>query len=242
MSVAVSARIVPTRGAPLVVYATILPWLGSSWRDVRAVIGEAFAALNLQARDWNTLRAAHPDHDLILAGDFNQDLTDSHYHGSHDNRRRLVEALQTTGLIPLTSGGEDPVRRDSPPMACIDHICITRCLAGAPVTLGDGPTYRRPTVACRTISASPSISRRCEPFACSENLDDSVDSVSGIAPRFEAWRPRSDVCRNGVISGRCGRILVNPAALVTSNPSREGRIARLGPVCSHRPGRRAGSR
>ena len=26
---------------------------GGSWRDVRAVIGEAFAALNLQARDWN---------------------------------------------------------------------------------------------------------------------------------------------------------------------------------------------
>lgn len=123
---AVSARIIPKRGAPLVVYATVLPWVGSSWRDVRAVGGEAFAAaLNLQAQDWTALRAAHPDHDLILAGDFNQDLADSHFYGSHDNRRRLVEALQTTGVIPLTSGGGDPVRRDSPPLACIDHICIT---------------------------------------------------------------------------------------------------------------------
>jgi hypothetical protein len=93
-----------------------LPWLGSGWRDVRAVGGEAFAAaLNLQAQDWGALRAAYPDHDLILAGDFNQDLADSFYYGSHDNRRRLVEALQTTGLIPLTSGVGDPVRRDSPP-------------------------------------------------------------------------------------------------------------------------------
>lgn len=126
---AVTARVLPTRGTPLIVYGTVLPWLGSPWRGIEAVDGKAFeAALNVQAEDWCALRRAHPDHDLIVAGDFNQDLADTHYYGSRANRLRLAAALERADLVAVTASGDDPVRRGSPPNACIDHVCVSEAL------------------------------------------------------------------------------------------------------------------
>lgn len=140
---AVAARIVPPDGAPLIVYGTVLPWLGSPWCGVAAAQGKAFAAaLAAQESDWHRLRAAYPDHDIIIAGDFNQDLADSHYYGSRENRRQLRLALDCAGFVALTADGSDPVRRNSPPCACIDHICIStpsRLLAGSPFRWPDLP-------------------------------------------------------------------------------------------------------
>ncbi len=56
-------------------------------------------------------------------GDFNQDLASSHYYGSKRNRAALQSALAKAGLEAWTAGRQDPVRRASPPCACIDHIC-----------------------------------------------------------------------------------------------------------------------
>jgi endonuclease/exonuclease/phosphatase family metal-dependent hydrolase len=126
---AVAARIAPARGTPLIVYGTVLPWLGSSWRGIEAVDGKAFeAALDVQAADWRAIRRIHPDHDLMVAGDFNQDLADTHYYGSRANRLRLTAALQQADLIALTASGDDPVRRGSPTNACIDHVCVSEAL------------------------------------------------------------------------------------------------------------------
>jgi endonuclease/exonuclease/phosphatase family metal-dependent hydrolase len=60
-----------------------------------------------------------------VAGDFNQDLADTHYYGSRANRRQLTAALQRAGLVALTGSGGDPVRMGSAPNACIDHICMS---------------------------------------------------------------------------------------------------------------------
>lgn len=122
----VAARVVPHRSAPLVVYGTVLPWLGSAWRDVEAVDGKAFAAaLDVQTADWCALRESFPDDDLVVAGDFNQDLADTRYYGSRANRAKLESALQRAGLVALTARGDDPIRALSAPSACIDHICIS---------------------------------------------------------------------------------------------------------------------
>jgi endonuclease/exonuclease/phosphatase family metal-dependent hydrolase len=122
----VAARVVPPGGTPLIVYRTVLPWLGSPWRGVEAAGGEAFAAaLDLQAGDWCALRESHPGHELFVAGDFNQDLADTHYYGSRVNRQRLVAALQRAGLVALTASSDDPVRVGSASNACIDHICYS---------------------------------------------------------------------------------------------------------------------
>lgn len=110
-------------GTSIVVYGTVLPWTGSVWRDHSWNSGEAFrASLALQLADWRRLRADHRDAELIVAGDFNQDLVGSHYYGSATNRRALVAAPTAADLVAWTGGEHDPIHRDSPDCACIDHI------------------------------------------------------------------------------------------------------------------------
>ena len=72
----------PPGRPPIVVYGTVLPWLGSPWRGVPALNGAAFAAaLEAQAADWNRLQAEHPECDFAVGGDLNQDLAhEPHYY------------------------------------------------------------------------------------------------------------------------------------------------------------------
>jgi hypothetical protein len=114
-----------------VVYGTVLPWLGSAWRDVPAAKGAAYAAaLEAQGGDWTTLQSDHPDCDFILAGDMNQDLAETHFYGSRGNRAALLAALQARGLRCLTAGVDDPVRLGGARAhATIDHLCVSAGLA-----------------------------------------------------------------------------------------------------------------
>ena len=109
----------------LILYGTVLPWT-NSWRGIPGANGQAFeAALDVQKRDWLTPKDKFPDATMILAGDFNQDLAEWHYYGSKKKRTLLEAALEECGLVALTGGVLDPIARDSAPMACIDHICIS---------------------------------------------------------------------------------------------------------------------
>jgi hypothetical protein len=141
----VAARIFPPQSVPLIVYGTVLPWLGSKWRGISSVDGEAFAAaLETQASDWRALTNAYPDHDLVVAGDFNQDLANSHYYGSRANRQRLRDALERAGLLALTAGEKDPVRAQSAPLACIDHICLSAGSRWRPTATYRWPDHPKP--------------------------------------------------------------------------------------------------
>ena len=121
----VAGRIPDSPSGELIVFGTVLPWT-NSWRGIPGAGGQAFAAaLDLQKRDWLTLKENFPDVTMILAGDFNQDLASRHYYGSKKKRELLENALAECDLIALTSGITDPIARDSSPMACIDHICIS---------------------------------------------------------------------------------------------------------------------
>jgi endonuclease/exonuclease/phosphatase family metal-dependent hydrolase len=98
--------------------------MGSSWRGLPSKGGVAFEeALAVQKADWARLREAHPNEELFVMGDFNQDLVGSRYYGSVKNRKNLEAALNETGLVALTGGDMDPVYRESAPCACIDHVC-----------------------------------------------------------------------------------------------------------------------
>lgn len=122
-----AARVTPSTGDPFVVFGTVLPWIGSSWRDHPGEGGRAFqAALTAQAADWREIRRRHPDDEFFLMGDFNQDFATPRYYGSRANRDALERALGEAGLVPWTGGADDPVRRDSAPCAGIDHICGRR--------------------------------------------------------------------------------------------------------------------
>lgn len=138
-----AVRISPGFGPPIIVLGTVLPWLGSAWRGHPARGGVAFReALRVQMSDLRRMAADHPDHDLFMAGDFNQDLVSPPYYGSRANRTELEGALASANLVPLTAGSRDPIRRLSPPCACIDHICASstaRWRASAPFRWPDRP-------------------------------------------------------------------------------------------------------
>ncbi|MDP2307221.1 MAG: endonuclease/exonuclease/phosphatase family protein [Pseudomonadota bacterium] len=124
---AAAARILPTSGAPFIVYGTVLPWIGSPWREHPSAGGAAFgAALAVQASDWKRIRLAYPDDEFFVLGDLNQALVSPRYYGSRANRVALEKALDDAGLEALTAGAGDPIRRDSAPCAAIDHICARR--------------------------------------------------------------------------------------------------------------------
>lgn len=123
----VAARLHPKGSKPFIVYGCVLPWLGSAWEGYPAKGGVAFSeSLKIQSADWKLLLSKYPDHEFFVLGDFNQDLVRPRYYGSLTNRARLEEALKEVGLVALTAGDGDPIRRCSPPCACIDHICARR--------------------------------------------------------------------------------------------------------------------
>lgn len=122
-----AARIRPESGASFIVYGTVLPWSSSPWRHYPGAGGVAFReALSVQSSDWMRLRQEFPDEEFFVLGDFNQDLVRPHYCGSRANRETLESSLKNTGLVALTAADGDPIRRDSAPFACIDHICARR--------------------------------------------------------------------------------------------------------------------
>lgn len=123
---AIAVRITLPGSRALIVYGTVLPWLGSTWQGIPAAGGAAFsAALTAQLADWRSLQRDNPDCDFILAGDLNQDLSSSHYYGSKKNRIALQSALLTANLQCLTAAELDPVPKHAPSHASIDHICIS---------------------------------------------------------------------------------------------------------------------
>jgi hypothetical protein len=124
----VAALVRPESDDPFVVFGTVLPWIGCPWQGHPSAAGVAFReALSVQTTDWMQIRRDHPIAEFFVLGDFNQDLArPPPYYGSRTNRAQLETALKDTGLAALTAGDGDPVRRDSAPCACIDHICARR--------------------------------------------------------------------------------------------------------------------
>ena len=121
----VAVRVTPPRGADLIVYGSVLPWLGSSWQEHPAKNGEAFkSALTAQRNDWENLKSANEDCELIVAGDLNQDLADKHFYGSKANRSLLGKALTACGLRAVAASSADPVPLHSPRRSSVDHICV----------------------------------------------------------------------------------------------------------------------
>jgi hypothetical protein len=116
----------------LVVFGTVLPWLGSRWRNFPAANSVAFgASLAEQVSDWERIQAEDPRRELCVAGDFNQDLLAAgHYYGSKVGRAAVRSALNTAMLSCPTSDPADVVYHHTAGRAAgIDHICIS---AGLP--------------------------------------------------------------------------------------------------------------
>ncbi len=114
-------------GRSLIVFGTVLPWRSSAWRNHPWAKGAAYAAaLSEQALDWSDLCRQKPGSDLVVLGDFNQELISRPLSGTRRNQVLLEETLRRHGLQVATSGTGDPIARLHPPRACIDHICLPR--------------------------------------------------------------------------------------------------------------------
>ncbi len=123
----VAGKIEHPKLGSIIIYALVLPWIGSKWQGIPSQGGAAFAAaLATYQSDWQKLKLSYPKALHVIAGDLNQSLADWHYYGSAQNRSKLELALKESSLHPLTSGSNDPIARDSSPHACIDHICISK--------------------------------------------------------------------------------------------------------------------
>jgi endonuclease/exonuclease/phosphatase family metal-dependent hydrolase len=147
-----------------VVFGTVLPWLGSAWRNVPASNSAAFcASLAEQVTDWKRIREDDPRRELCIAGDFNQDLlSEGHYYGSKAGRAAVRSALGTAMLSCPTSDPRDAVHRHTAGRAAgIDHICISAGLsaANAAVHVWPAPEARGATLSdhfgvCINVTAS----------------------------------------------------------------------------------------
>lgn len=124
------ALVEPPGRLAIIVYGTVLPWIGSTWRKFPASKGAAFAtALESQTQDWTRLRSDHGECDLVVAGDLNQDLAEPHYYGSNANRAALNVALGLAELTCLSRGDDDPVRlKGAREHSTIDHLCASASL------------------------------------------------------------------------------------------------------------------
>ncbi len=121
-----AAKIAHPKYGNLIVYATVLPWVGSVWNGQDWNKGKAYiSALETYKKDWDRLQLTYPDAIHIVAGDFNQSLVDWHYYGSKLIREKLEETMEDCKMTIMTAGDNDPIARDSKPQACIDHICIS---------------------------------------------------------------------------------------------------------------------
>lgn len=142
--------------ARLAVYGTVLPWRGSVWLDRPSAKACAYgAALSVQAQDWSELRRQSDLVGVCVAGDFNQDLSDTHYYWSDAARELLRRALDANELCATTSDPTDPVRKMSEGReACIDHICISRSLVGRQT---GGAHAWSPVVKGRALTDHPGV-------------------------------------------------------------------------------------
>jgi len=120
----VAGRIEHDALGEIILYGTVLPWNS----DLRAIESSSFQAyqeaLEVQKSDWLRIQRYFPLATLIVAGDFNQSLVGQHFYGSKRKRHLLETGLGESHLVPVTSGSNDPIARDSNPRANIDHVCI----------------------------------------------------------------------------------------------------------------------
>ncbi len=119
------AKGVLSDGLEIIVYGTVLPWLGSEWGEVHTKGKQAFlSALQMQKQDWITMQEQQNTL-LCVAGDFNQDLLEKgHFYGSNDGREALKNALPLAGFNLYTGGKMDPIASNAPGSANIDHIFV----------------------------------------------------------------------------------------------------------------------
>jgi endonuclease/exonuclease/phosphatase family metal-dependent hydrolase len=121
------------QGRPLLVAGSVLPWRSDGRHPVLRG-GPAFVhALCSQAAGWAEMRRSHPEAELAVLGDLNQELDAPGPVGTRVGRDALTEVLAASGLRCVTGEADDPLQARGW-RANIDHVLLSAGLqlVGAP--------------------------------------------------------------------------------------------------------------
>lgn len=110
---------------PLVVYGTILPYRNAGQRLGKKAWELHQFSLKLQLKDWESIRHAHPNLHMVVAGDFNMTMEPSNAYVDRESRQLLLRACNDLDLSCLTAGDT----RAALGRSNIDHVLASRSLA-----------------------------------------------------------------------------------------------------------------
>ncbi|NEX63345.1 endonuclease/exonuclease/phosphatase family protein [Noviherbaspirillum galbum] len=118
----------------LLVYGTIITYANDRGDGTKKRWEEHRRAIQAQALDWVKLRRNFPQHQLIVAGDFNQSRDGSGWYEDTTSVKLLTEALKEASLACVT---EEDFRQKGllKSRATIDHICLSESLQVVPESL-----------------------------------------------------------------------------------------------------------
>lgn len=120
-----TCSVLRVKNIELMVYGTVLPWVGSAWCGFDATVS-FHKALKVQAYEWRLFQQ-EMSLPLVIAGDFNQDLWEWHYYGSKKNKELLKKELFNNALKWDWNNGYDPVvEMTDCHHAAIDHVFVSK--------------------------------------------------------------------------------------------------------------------
>jgi endonuclease/exonuclease/phosphatase family metal-dependent hydrolase len=133
--VAVCAEI-DTPAGPMILYGTIITYANDGVNDGGYKRWEKHRqSIRNHAKDWRQIQQQFPHHHFCIAGDFNQSRDGSGWYADPEAVTMLTTILLDLSLdcktgIDLRKTGKLETR------ASVDHICLSRPLAGAVVDIG----------------------------------------------------------------------------------------------------------
>ena len=116
----------------ILVYGTIIPYGGDGVLEGLTKPWERHrSAVKSQTAEWNTLRQKYPDHLIIVAGDFNENLDGKRWYGVPDAKEAIVTGLEAARMHCPTAMKDIPVMTGTLPLSrcTVNHICISKANA-----------------------------------------------------------------------------------------------------------------
>lgn len=112
----------------VIVYGTIITYGGDGVRERQAEPWARHrAAIKSQAAEWANLRQCYPNHLMVIAGDFNENLNSKRWYGLKIAKDEIRAALDANDLQCLTAAEEiQSMAGDGVLSRCtVDHLCTS---------------------------------------------------------------------------------------------------------------------
>ena len=125
-------------GKLILIYGTIIPYQHAGTKypyrfEGKNVVGRKgwelhYESIGNHSLDWQRLRGRFPDHQMVVAGDLNQNRGGRHVYGTKKGRDLLGFALSEAKMTCVTEGEIQSMEK-CPLAPAIDHICLDHRLA-----------------------------------------------------------------------------------------------------------------